>query len=93
MASPPMSLPGPITLAPFQNTTAVPKGSGMVEKHFATHVMLNGQAFWQSGAVGLSGGQHGILSDMSAIVEAAAIIGAPMGVATGPTIRPTIATI
>jgi len=65
----------------------------MIEKHFATHVMVNGQAFWQSGAVGFSGGQHGIPSGMSAIVDAAAIVGALIVVTTGPIIRPTIARI
>jgi len=65
----------------------------MTEKHFATHVMVKGQAFWQSGTVGFSGGQHGIPFGMSIIVDAAAFIGAPIVVTNGPIMSPTIARI
>ncbi len=64
----------------------------MIEKHFAIHVVVNGQAFWQSGMVGFSGGQHGMSSGIPDIVDAAAIIDTLI-VTNGPAISPTIARI
>ncbi len=57
------------------------------------HVVVNGQAFWQSGTVGFSGGQHGMPSGISDIVAAAAIIDTLIVVTNGPAISPTIVRI
>jgi len=69
------------------------KESGARERHFAIHVIVNGQAFWQSGAEGFSDGQHGIPPDKSAIVDEAAIVGTLIVLTNGPTMRPTTARI
>lgn len=67
--------------------------SGAIEKHFAIHVIVNGQAFWQSGPKGFSDGQHGVPPRKSAIVDEAAIVRTLIVLTNGPTMRPTIARI
>ena len=71
----------------------MPENSGVIEKHFAIHAVVSVQAFWQSGAAGFSGGQHGMPSGISDIVDAAAIIGTLIVVTNGPATSPTIARI
>jgi len=78
-----------------QKTKAKPESSGMIEKHLAMHVAINGQAFWQSGTAGFSCGQQGMSSgipDMD-ISEAAAIAAPFTGAVNGPAMSPTIARI
>lgn len=66
------------------------------EKHMNLHIAISGQAFWQSGMTGLSGGQHGmssgmeVISDISAM-DASSIAAALDGAAIGAVRRPTTA--
>ena len=71
----------------------MPENSGVIEKHFAIHVVVNVQVFWQSGTAGFSVGQHGMPSGISDIVDAAAIIGTLIVVTNGLAMSPTIARI
>lgn len=71
----------------------MPANHGVIEKHFAMHVVVNVQVFWQPGTTGFSGEQHCMPSGFSDIVDADAIIGTPIVVTNGPLIIPTIARI
>lgn len=91
-----MSLPGRRILARNQMEAADSKSNGDTEEHFAMHVAISGQAFWQSGMTGFSGGQHGmpsgmeVISDISAM-DASSIAAALDGAAIGAVRRPTTA--
>jgi len=89
------SLPGRMASLRSQKAKARRESIGATEKHLAMHNAINGQVFWQSGAAGVSCGQHGMSSAISGMdISTAAAMAAPFtGAVNGPATSPTIARI